>query len=60
MDNKTEKIEIDFSEKAIASKLALIKLQQEDITELHTDLLAQRFIDYRDRIRASLDFTHKF
>ena len=68
MDNKnTANLEMNYSIKAVATQLAIFKMQQEGLMEkdndkgsLHTDKLAEKFVDYRDRIIASLSFTHRF
>lgn len=68
MDNKnTANLEMNYSIKAVATQLAIFKMQQEWLMEedndrenLHADKLAEKFVDYRDRIIASLNFTHRF
>ena len=68
MDNKnTTNFEMYYSLKAVATQLAIFRMQQEALLgkddggpNLHPEKIAEKFIDYRDRIVASLEFTHKF
>lgn len=53
-------IEKENYEKQIATQLALLKLQQEDLANKTISEITDKFVDYRNQFRAQLSFNEMF